>query len=342
MKRCGRGALGGFALAGLVWSAAALAAPADYYKGKEFDVYIGSTPGGGYDQYGRLLARHIDAHIPGVGSVVPKNMPAGGGRAVMNYVYSVAPKDGTAIAITLRNVPFDPLMGNPETKIDAAKVTWIGSMNAETSLCVSWHTSPFHTIDDVRKREMLVGSSGPSAADSTHVKLLNAVAGTKMKIVLGYKGSTEVHLAMERGEVQGRCGFGWDSIVSRYKKWLDDKDIYLLVQFAIEKHPDLPNVPFIMDLARTEADKQLAVLMLAPNKMGRPIFGPPGIPAERVTFLRRAFDATMKDPALVEDAKKMRVDIVAMTGEEVEALVKRLYATPKPVVEKARAILESN
>lgn len=313
----------------------------EFYKGlKEFTVYIGSTTGGGYDQYGRLYARHIGRHLPGNVTVVPRNMPAGSGRAVMNYVFTIAPKDGSAVGTTLRNVPFDPLMGVSETKIDPERLTWIGSMNAETSLCVSWHTTPFHTVDDIRDREIQVGSSGPSAADSTHAKLLNAVAGTKMKIVLGYSGSTEVHLAMERGEVDGRCGLGWDSIVSRYKQWLDEKKIYLLAQFAIDKHPDIPNVPWIMDLARNEEGRQMAALSLGPNKMGRPLFAPPDIPAERVTFLRDSFVATMKDPELRADAKKMEIDVVYMDGAATEALYRQLYATPRPVVEATRAIME--
>jgi tripartite-type tricarboxylate transporter receptor subunit TctC len=329
---------------GIAVPASAQTAPptaADFYKGlKEFNVYIGSAPGGGYDQYGRLLVRHIGRHLPGNTTVVPRNMPAGSGRAIMNFIFAIAPKDGSAVGTTLRNVPFDPLMGVTETKMDPERLTWIGSMNAETSLCVSWHTTPFHTIDDVRAKEMLAGSSGPSAADSTHVKLANAVAGTKMRIVSGYNGSGDVHLAMERGEVDGRCGFGWDSILSRYKSWLVEKKINLLAQFAIDKHADLPDVPWIMDLARTEADRQMALLSLGPNKMGRPVFAPPEIPAERVAFLRQAFIATMEDPELRADAKKMEIDVVYMTGAATETLYRQLYATPKPVVEAARAILE--
>ncbi|MGE5540317.1 MAG: Bug family tripartite tricarboxylate transporter substrate binding protein [Gemmatimonas sp.] len=316
------------------------AAPEFFKNLKEFNVYIGSTAGGGYDQYGRLLARHIGPHLSPATTVVPRNMPAGSGRGVLNFIFSVAPNDGSAVGTTLRNIPFDPLMGIAETKIDPERLTWIGSLNAETSLCVSWHATPFRTIDDLRRKEILMGSSGPSAADSTHVKLLNKVAGTKMKIVPGYLGSSEVHLAMERGEVEGRCGLGWDSIVSRYKSWLDEKKINLLAQFAIDKHPDLPDVPWIMDLATTEADRQLVMLALGPNKMGRPVFAPPDMAADRVAFLRAAFVATMNDPELRADAKKMAVDVDYMTGEATEELYRQLYATPKSVVDDARAIME--
>ncbi|HTI86402.1 MAG TPA: hypothetical protein VL966_07350 [Alphaproteobacteria bacterium] len=329
------GALGAFAPAG------AQVPAAEFYKNlKEFNVYIGSAPGGGYDQYGRLLARHIGPHLGSATTVIPRNMPAGSGRAVLNYIFNVAPKDGSAVGTTLRNIPFDPLMGITETKIDPERLTWIGSLNAETSLCVSWHTTPFRTIEDTKKKEILMGSSGPSAADSTHVKLLNRVVGTKMKIVPGYLGSSEVHLAMERGEVEGRCGLGWDSIVSRYKNWLDEKKINLLVQLAVDKHPDIPDVPWIMDFAKTEADRQLVALSLGPNKMGRPVFAPPDMASDRVAFLRTAFVATMKDPELIADAKKMEIDIVYMDGAATDALYRQLYATPKAVVEDARAIME--
>jgi tripartite-type tricarboxylate transporter receptor subunit TctC len=258
----------------------------------------------------------------------------------MSYLYNVAPKDGTAIAITLRDVGFDPLLNaGAAAKYDALRLTWLGSMNAETSLCVSWATAPFRSLQDTMQHEIIMGSSGPDASDSVHPRLLNQIAGTKFKLVEGYQGSTEVHLAMERGEVQGRCGLGWDSIVSRYKQWLDGKKIVLLVQMALDKHPDLPNVPFVMDLARTERDRQIASLVLGPNKMGRPIFAPPGLAPERVRILREAFAATMRDPQLKADADKMRVPIEWLSGADTEALVKRLYATPPEVIAATRKLL---
>ena len=312
----------------------------DVFWGKELSVYIGSTPGGGYDQYGRLLARHIGRHLPGNPSVVPRNMPAGGGREVMNYLYNVAPKDGTAIAITLRDVGFDPLLsGGESAKFDATRLTWLGSMNSEVSLCVSWAAAPFRGIEDAMQREIIMGSSGPDASDSIHARLLNQIASTKFKLVEGYQGSTEVHLAMERGEVQGRCGLGWDSIVSRYRQWLDEKKIVLLVQMAVDKHPDLPNVPFVMDLAKTERDRQMAALVLGPNKMGRPIFAPPGLAPDRVRRLRQAFADTMRDPQLKADADKQKMQIDWLSGADTAALVARLYATPPAVVEATKKIL---
>jgi tripartite-type tricarboxylate transporter receptor subunit TctC len=314
-------------------SSAAQQSAADFYKGRQIDMYIGTPTGGGYDQYGRLLGRHMSRHIPGNPTIVYRNMPAGGGRQAMNHVYNVAPADGTAIGITIRNIGFDPLFGETATMVDALKMTWLGSLNNEIPVCVAWHTSPLHSIDDIRRHEIVMGSSGLTASDAIHAKLLNRIAGTRIRLIHGYNGSTGVHLAMERGEVQGRCGLGWDSIVSRYAHWLKDNKISILAQFGLSKHPDLPNVTSIMELAKTAQDKQLVELLLAPLQMGRPFFAPPGVPADRVQTLRRALDATAKDPAFIADVEKQKVELFHMSGEEVETLVRRIYATPQDVVE---------
>lgn len=305
--------------------------------GKEMVIYIGSTPGGGYDQYGRLLGRYMGKHLPNEPKFIPKNMP--NQRQVVAHIYNIAPKDGSTIAITTRNTIFDPLFYTEDFKFEAAKLTWLGSMNSETSLCVAWHDAPEKTVEQLKVSPMVFGSGGPASSDSLHAKLLNEVAGTKIKIVEGYPGSTEVHLAMERGEVYGRCGLGWDSIKSRYKRWLDEKKISLVAQFAIDKHPELPDVPFVMDLAQTDEHKQIAALMLGPNKMGRPIFAPPGLAADRVKTLRDAFAATMKDPATQADAKKMTIELEWLDGEGEAALVKQLYSTPKSVIERVRKMM---
>jgi tripartite-type tricarboxylate transporter receptor subunit TctC len=300
-------------------------------------IYIGSTTGGGYDQYGRLLARHMGRHMTGNPNFVPKNMP--NARQLVAHIYNIAPKDGSAIAIVTRNTVFDPLYYGDKFQFDALRMTWVGSLNSETSLCVAWHNAPVKTVEEMKTKTAIFGSGGPSTSDSINGKLLNEVAGTKMKIVEGYPGSTEVHLAMERGEVFGRCGLGWDSIKSRYKRWLDEKQVVLVAQFAIDKHPELPDVPFIMDLAKTDEHKQMANLILGPNKMGRPVFGPPNVPADRVQALRDAFAAAMKDPEAQADAKKMTIELEWMSGADEEALVRKLYATPKPVIERLQKIM---
>lgn len=318
--------------------AAAQQSVAEFYKGKQIDLYIGTPPGGGYDQYGRVLGRYMSRHIPGNPAIVYRNMPAGGGRQAMNHVYNVASSDGTAFGTTLRNIAFDPLFGEEATRIDAGRLSWIGSLNSEVSVCVAWHTAPFRTIDDLRKAEILMGSSGPTSSDTIQARLINRIAGTKMRLVHGYKGSIEVHIAMERGEVQGRCGLGWDSIVSRYQHWIKDSKIAVLAQFALRKHPDIPQVTSILDLAQKLEDKQLVDVMLAPLEMGRPYFAPPGVPADRLAALRHAFDATTKDEDFLADVKKQKMELSPLNGEDVAALVNRIYATPRTVVDVARQI----
>ena len=338
MTRRGVAAL--LTLAGMLAAGPAAAQPsvAEFYKGKQIDLYIGTPPGGGYDQYGRVLGRYMSRHIPGNPAIVYRNMPAGGGRQAMNHVYNVAPSDGTAFGTTLRNIAFDPLFGEEATRIDAGKVSWIGSLNSEVSVCVAWHTAPFRTVDDLRKGEILMGSSGPTSSDTIQARLLNRIAGTRMRLVHGYKGSIEVHIAMERGEVQGRCGLGWDSIVSRYQHWIKDNKVAVLAQFALRKHPDIPQVTSILDLAQKLEDKQLVDVMLAPLEMGRPFFAPPGVPADRLAALRHAFDATTKDEDFLADVKKQKMELSLLNGEDVAALVKRIYATPPAVVDVAKQI----
>ncbi len=313
-------------------------AQSDFYKGKTIDMFIGTPTGGGYDQYGRLLGRHMSRHISGHPQFVFKNMPAGGGRQAMNHVYNVAPRDGTAFGITIRNIAFDPLMGETATLIDGLKLQWIGSLNNEIPVCVAWHTTPFRTIDDTRKAEIVMGSSGPTASDSVHAKMLNRIAGSRIKIVLGYKGSGAVHIAMEGGEVHGRCGLGWDSIVARYMHWIRNKQINVLAQFGLSKHRDLPDVPLIGDFSKTEADRQLIELLLAPLEMGRPFFAPPDVPQDRLEILRRAFDATAKDPEFLADAQKQKVELHAMSGAAVQTLVRRIHATPASVLAVGRQL----
>ncbi len=312
----------------------------NFYKGKQIDIIVGSLAGGGYDQYARVLARYMPAHIPGNPQMVVKNNPGGGGRAAMNQVYNVSAKDGTVIGITTRNVTWDPLYGEQVT-FDPTKLSWLGSLNSDTSLCVVWHTTPHKTLEAMKANEVLMGSGGPTISDSVHVKVLNQIVGTKLKLVLGYKGSTDVHLALERGEVQGRCGLTWGSIQARYGHWMTEKKISLVAQFALKKNPDLPDVPFIMDLAQTSEQKQMIELLLAANEMGRPFFLPPGVPKDRIQTLQNALVATAKDPKFIAEADKQGMELQLMTGDEVERLVARVYASPKAIVEMAKQIVAS-
>jgi tripartite-type tricarboxylate transporter receptor subunit TctC len=301
---------------------------------KEISLYIGSAPGGPYDAYGRLVARHLGRHWPGHPNVVVQYMPGASGRRVMGYIYNVAPKDGSALATVQRALAFDPLMG-VDSSFDSDKVGWLGSANSETNVCIVWHTSPVQTIEDVRTRGMVVGSSGPSSTDSIYPNVLNALHGMKIKVVEGYKAATETHIAMERGEVDGRCGISWDTLQALNADWLRDKKVRILVQIGLDKVAELKDVPSVFDLSTNEEERQIWRLWAAPNKMGRPFFVPPGLPPERLDVLRRAFDATMKDPELIADAARMNLAVDAITGEQVVDLLKQVYATPKAVVEKA-------
>lgn len=313
--------------------------PEEFYKGRRIDLLVGSGAGGGYDEYARLLARHMGKHMPGHPNIVVKNMTGGGGRVAAQHVYTVMAKDGSGFGSTLRQVAFEPLYHGDTSKMDGTKFSWIGSLNSEVSLCVTWHTKNIKSIEDARKKEVLIGASGPASSDAILPRVLNRMAGTKLKPVLGYPSSTEVHIALERGEVDGRCGLGYDSLLARYSRWLTEKKVDILAQFSLKKHPDLPNVPHAMELARNDEDRQIVELLMGPNEMGRPFFAPPGIPADRLAAMRAAFAASAKDPELLAQAKKQNNAITLLTGEEVEAMVKRIYQSPKTVVEITRSII---
>jgi tripartite-type tricarboxylate transporter receptor subunit TctC len=305
--------------------------PADFYRGKSLDLYIGYSAGGGYDVYARALARHMGRFIPGTPTIVPKNMPGAGSLVLANWLYNVAPKDGTAFGMIGRGTGFDPLLGSTKAQFDATKFNWLGSVNDEVSVCVAWHTTGITTLEQVKQRELTVGGSGPAADTDQFPKVLNAVIGTKFKIVTGYPGGNDVDLAMERGEVMGRCGWSWSSVIATHQSWIDDKKINVLVQLSLKKHPDLPNVPLIMDFAKTEQQVQIFKLVFARQPMGRPFLAPPGLPADRVEALRSAFMETLKGREFLAEAERMKLEINPVAGAEVQRIVQDVYQTPKPV-----------
>jgi len=313
--------------------------PADFYKGKTVEIYIGYSVGGGYDLYARTIARHIGKHIPGNPTVVAKNMPGAGSLRLANWLYNVAPKDGTVFGTIGRGTGFDPLLGSKGAQFDAGKFSWIGSANDEVSVCVSWHGSGIGKFEDLYSKEMIVGGTGAAADTDQFPKVLNAVLGTKMKVITGYPGGNDIALAMERGEVHGRCGWSWSTIVATHKNWVDEKKMTVLVQLALSKEPDLAKVPLIMEFAKTDEQKRILKLIFARQVMGRPYLAPPGLPKDRAFALRRAFDATMKDPAFLADAKKSKIDITPVAGEKVEELVNEIYQTPKEIAQKAAAMI---
>jgi tripartite-type tricarboxylate transporter receptor subunit TctC len=324
----------------LIVSSAGAADPADFYKGRNVDLYIGYSAGGGYDLYARLLAKHMGKHIPGNPNVIPKNMEGAGSLRLANWLYNVAPRDGSAFGTIGRGTGFDPLLGHKGAQFDAAKYTWIGSANNEVSVCVSWHTSGITKFEQLRERELIVGGTGPAADTDQFPKVMNGVLGTKMRVIAGYPGGNDVGLAMERGEVNGRCGWSWSSLKSTQQKWLDEQKIHVLVQLALAKHAELPDVPLIMDLAKSEEQKQLLKLIFARQVMGRPFLAPPGLPKERTEVLRNAFMNTMKDPEFLADADKAQVEIVPVPGEDIQKLVAELYQTPPAIAQKAAGLIK--
>lgn len=314
--------------------------PAEFYKGKTVEVYIGYSAGGGYDVYARILARYMGRHIPGNPTLVPKNMEGAGSLRLANWLYNAGPKDGTAFGIIGRGTAFDPILIKGPAQFDATKFSWLGSMNDEVSICVSWKDSGITRFDELYTKELVIGGTGASADTDQFPKLLNSVLGTKFKIVTGYPGGNDVSLAMQRGEVKGRCGWSWSSVKSTQPQWYKDKTINVLVQLSLAKHPDLPDVPLITDLAKNEEQKQIFKLIFARQVMGRPFLGPPGIPADRLEALRKAFMDTMKDPEFVAEADKAQLEITPVDGAAIQKLVADIYAQPPEIAQKAAVALQ--
>lgn len=321
-------------------NAAAPQSVEQFYKGRVVTMYIGLAAGGGYDLYGRLVGRHIARHIPGHPTIVPVNMEGAGGLKFMNWLYSVAPKDGTAIGIVNHGTPFLPLVSNQGfARFDSRKFTWIGSANDEVSVCVSWKRTGITTFDHLQRKELIVGSTGPGADEFMFPKLLVGVFGARIRTIAGYAGANDINFAMERGEVDGRCGWTWSSVITTRQRWLDDKSINILLQFALRKHPNLPGVPLIMDLAKDDEERQVLRLAMLGAPFGRPFLAPPGVPADRAAALRQAFDATMQDPAFLEEARRARVEILPVPAATLDALLVEAYATPPHILERARAVM---
>jgi tripartite-type tricarboxylate transporter receptor subunit TctC len=335
-------------LRGLALATVALALPsvshaesvADFYKGKTIELLIGYSGGGGYDVYARLLARHIGKHIPGNPTIVPRNMPGAGSLVLANWLYNVAPKDGTAIGAIGRGTPFDPLLGIEAAKFDSTKYLWLGSMNNEVSVCVSWHTSGVTKYEDVLQKELTVGGTGPSADTDQFPRIANAVLGTKFRLISGYPGGNDINLAMERGEVGGRCGWSWSSVISTRMSWYKEKKVHVLMQMALEKHEDLPNVPLVVDLAKSAEQRAILRLIFARQALGRPFLGPPGIPADRAAALQAAFVAVMKDKALLAEAEKAKLEITPLGGNAVKKIIEESAKIDPTILKRAAAMLK--
>jgi tripartite-type tricarboxylate transporter receptor subunit TctC len=313
----------------------------DFYKGKTVSLYVGSTSGGVYDVYARLLARHIGRHIPGNPKILPMNMEGAGGLRLANFLYNAAPKDGTVIGTINRGAPFEPLLGEATAaKFDASKFTWLGSASDEVSTCVVWKRAGIERFDELFAKEITVGGTGGTADTNQFPKAIRGVLGAKIRLVSGYPGGADIDLAMERGEVDGRCGWSWSSILSTRKQWLDNGSIRVVVQLALHRHVDLPDVPLIMDYAKTAEQTEMLRLIFVRGALGCPFLAPPGIPANRAEILRQAFDATMRDASFLAEAKKFELEIAPIAGGELQKLIAEIYRTPANVVAKTKAMLK--
>ena len=277
-------------------------------------------------------------HLPGNPSLVVQHMPGAGGLLAANYVFNAAPRDRSVIAITGRTIAIEPLIGNLNAKFDGRKFNWLGTANSEVTTCLAWHTSPVKTLQDAMTQELVVGGTGADATEVVFPKAVNRLVGTRFKVVIGYQSSADMNLAMERGELAGNCGLGWTIVKLRKPDWVADHKINILFQMGLRKHPDLPTVPLISDFAKTPEDRQVFDFLFAPQEMGRPFFAPPGLPAERIQALRDGFERTLKDAQFLAEADRLGLEVQHGGGNTIDRLLERLYATPKPVIERIKAV----
>jgi tripartite-type tricarboxylate transporter receptor subunit TctC len=329
-------ALSLFAFAAAAPPALAQDAVADFYRGRTVNLIVGYSVGGGYDTYARVFARHVGKHIPGNPQVVVQNMPGAGSLKLANYLYNVAPKDGTVIGTFSRGLAMEPLIGGNNTQYDSTRFSWLGSGTNEFSVFVVWHTAPVKTWSDIVTKPFTVGGEGSGSDPDIYALMLKNAFGAKLKLISGYPGTAEVTLALERGEVDSRASWSWSSLKALRPQWIVEKKVHFPVQLNLVKNPELPDVPLIMEFAKTDAQRQMLRLVLSRQDMARPFIAPPGLPNDRRTALRKAFDDTMADPELVAEMKARGQEVNPLSGAAIEKLVADLYATPKDVLAETR------
>ena len=322
----------------LALAAGARADPiADFYRGRSVSLIIGYSAGGGYDAYGRVVARHLGKHIPGNPAIIPQNMPGAGSLRAANFLYNVAPKDGTAIGHFSRGLAMEPLIGTSATQFDARRFTWLGSGTDEVSVCMTWHGSRVKTWNDMLTIPFTVGGEGSGSDPDIFAAVVRNTFGVKLKLVSGYPGSAEVALAIERGEVDGRCGWSWSSLKLLKPDWIANKRINIIAQLALKRSPELPDVPLIFDFASDDRQRQILKLVLSRQSMARPFAAPPDLPADRKQALRSAFDQTMIDPEFLAEARQRGLEVNPVSGADIDKLVDELYRTAPEIVAEARA-----
>jgi tripartite-type tricarboxylate transporter receptor subunit TctC len=321
----------------LVASGAQAQSAADFYKNKRLTLIIASGVGGGYDSYGRLLARYWPKHIPGNPNIVVQNMDGASGLTATNHLYAKAERDGSVVLATYNNLTVQPVIDMTGVQYDSTKLNWIGSIGKQTNICVTWFTSPLKTVEQAKQTEIPVSSTGATGNSSTLPNMMNKLIGTKFKVIIGY--STEgQRLALERGEVTGICGLSYTTLYASNPEWILQKKLNYLAQSGLVKNADLPEVPLVTDFIKDPNDKKIVELWASSQEMGRPIVAPPEVPADRIQLLRRSFDETMKDPEFLAESKKAYQFVEPMTGEEMTDLIKKLYTTPKDITDRLQAL----
>jgi tripartite-type tricarboxylate transporter receptor subunit TctC len=310
---------------------------ADFYRGKTLTIAVGHEAGTGYDFFGRTLARHVSRHLPGNPSVVVQNMQGAGGLKAANWLYNVAPKDGTTVGVFAPEAAFKPLFGDPAAQFDSVKFGWIGNMDESIATCVVAGQSGIASLEQLLNRDALFGATGVAAPTSEMTYGLINFLGARIKVVQGYKGTADVRIALNRGEIEGACGPSVSTLKTQWKEEMASGRFRPIVQFGLKKSPDLPGVPGIYDFAKSDADREVFDIAFGTHALGRPLLAPPGVPAERVQALRAAFTRTMQDPGYVADIQKLGLATITSSGEEAEALARRFFSYPKSVIEKAHA-----
>jgi tripartite-type tricarboxylate transporter receptor subunit TctC len=323
----------------LLASIGAAAAQGDLPAGKSVQMIIGFGAGGGYDLWGRTVGRHIGRHLPGNPTVIPQNMPGAGSYAAANYIFNVAPKDGSVLGIIARDAALGPLSGAAGARFDPLRLSWIGTPTKETNVCIAYHTAVVKTMQDLLSKPLILGDTGPGTGTRSYPKALNELIGTKFKLVGGFPASSDVFLAMERGEVEGICE-SLDSIKIRRPNWIPEKKIAILFQGGEAPNPELKDVPFVLDFARNAAERQAIEFLYAGQGIGRPFVAPPALPPERLKMLREAFNAAMRDADFVAEAQKSKLEVEPETGEHLAALLAKIYATPRPIVDKITNLIK--
>jgi tripartite-type tricarboxylate transporter receptor subunit TctC len=312
---------------------------ADFYNGRTVSIVVSTSTAGGYDTLARAVARHLGKHVPGNPTFIVRNMPGAGGLTATNYLYAAAERDGSVIGLIQNNPPFEPLFGTKEARFDPAKFNWLGTPSVETAMVLVWNAVPVYSLDDLRRRETIMGASGANSTPAFFARLINATLGTRIKIIPGYPGQNEALVAMERGELDGYPSVFYSALSSTRPTWLADKKARAIVQYGPEKLPELAGVPFVPDLVGNPDDKLLLQAAFAPLSIGRPLLMPPGVAADRVAAMRKALGETFADPEFLAEAQKIGLSVNGPRGgDELLRVIERAYQTPPQIIDELRKL----